>query len=216
MRQTRVLWLCLLFCCFCLFCRFAHADSIPGDPGIQVDDPTCPESGCQSVTAGSLFSFSSNAAGGGTTDFQLNGTVGFNTLDIETVGTFPMTSDVVCRSNAFGSCNVTFLDGVTDIYLSGCIIEGPCGIPADGRVFDIDLDNIVSANTAGAVCDNSTGICTTPDVGGWGANRSFSAIGGQNVADATTPFVSAPEPSSLFLLCTGAAAVALRRRIVKT
>lgn len=211
MRRTRVLWLCLLFC---IFCRLAHADSIPGDPGIQVDDPTCPQSGCTNVTAGTLFSFSSNAAGGGTTDFQLNGDIGFRTLDIETAGTFPMKSDVQCFSNAFGSCTVTFLNGVTDIYLSGCVNEVTCGIPADGRVFDIDLDNIVSADTPGAVCDPNTGICTTPDVGGWGANRSFSAIGG-NLADVTTPFVSAPEPSSLFLLCTGAAAAALRRRMAK-
>lgn len=200
MRRTSLLWLCLLFC---FFAGLAQADNVPVDPQMQVDDPTCPESGCVPVTFGQPFTFSSNATGGGTTFFQIQGDSGFSTLDIETAGTFASTSDVQCITNAFGNCTVTFLDGVTDIYLSGCI-EGPC-IQAGG-IFDIDLDNVQ--------CDGSD--CTAPDpgTGGWGANRSFAAIGGDS-PDATTPFISAPEPSGFFLLCTGGAAVALRRRLIR-
>ena len=206
MRRTRVLWLCLLFC-LCLFCKLAHADSIPIDPDIQVNDPTC-DSGCTNVTAGTPFTFSSNPSGGGTTNFRLNGS-GFFTLDIETVGAFA----VNCFSNAFGNCTSKVIGGVTDIYLSGCV-EGPC-LLGDGSIFDIDLDNVVLAEGGGCVL-NTDRTCETPTpgTGNWGANHSFTAIGG-NFADATTPFISAPEPSSFFLLCTGAAAVGLRRRMMK-
>jgi PEP-CTERM motif len=204
MRQTRVLWLCLLFC---LFCTFAYADSIPIDPDIQVNDPSC-DSGCTNVTAATPFTFSSNASGGGTTNFRLNGS-GFFTLDIETVGTFA----VNCFSNAFGSCTSKVIGGVTDIYLSGCS-DSPC-LRGDGSIFDIDLDNVILSEGGGcALSTDGTCQTPTPGTGSWSAIQSFTAIGG-NFADATTPFISAPEPSSFFLLCTGAAAGALRRRMIK-
>jgi len=214
MIRTPLLWLCFL----CLLCAgpLLRADNIP-DPDIQVDDPTCPESGCTNVTAGTFFTFSSNATGGGTTFFQLStSSAGFSTLDIETAGIFGSTTDVKCFTNVFGSCTVKFLGGVTDIYLSGCI-EGPCISP--GGIFDINLDTIAfdtAGNPLPPGCATSIGGCPgiTPGVGDWGANRSFTAIGG-NFADVTTPFISAPEPSSFFLLCSGAAAVALRRKMVK-
>lgn len=214
MLRIRVSWLCLLFCFCCA--PVLRASNIP-DPDIQVDDPICPESGCTPVSFGTPFTFSSDPAGGGTTFFQINAeSGGFSTLDIETAGIFGMTTDVRCFSNAFASCTVNFLGGVTDIYLSGCV-EGPC-ISA-GSVFDINLDTLAfdsEGNPLPSGCQFSSNGCPgiTQGTGDWGANRSFMAIGG-NFADVKTPFISAPEPSSLFLLCSGAAVVALRRRPMK-
>ena len=213
MRPTRLLWLCFFLC---FLAALAHADGLPPvDPQMQVDDPTC--DGCPTVVANTPFTFSSNAAGGGTSIFMVGGDIGFNTLDIETAGTFPSTTDVQCFSNAFEGCNVSFLDGVTDIFLTRCVGEFcKSGLPL-GTVFDIDLDNVVFNSDGVPQCDPTTGVCqTTPGVGGWGSNRAFAAIGG-NGPDATTPFISAPEPSSILLLCSGAAGfVGLRKRMGST
>lgn len=216
MSPTRLLWLCFFLC---FLAALAHADGLPPvDPQMQVDDPTC--DGCPTVMANAPFTFSSNATGGGTSVFTVGGDINFSTLDIETAGIFGSTTDVQCFSNAFGSCTVKFLDGVTDIFLSGCVNEVTCGIPV-GRAFDIDLDTIAfdtAGNPLPLGCQFSASGCPaiTPGVGDWGPNRSFTAIGG-NGPDATTPFISAPEPSSILLLCSGAAGfVGLRKRMGST
>lgn len=212
MLKSRLLW---LFSVLLLSAAYVHADGI--DPVIQVDDPTCPESGCTQVFSGVPFTFSSNATGGGTTVFQVSpNSAGFTTLDIETVGTFPNTSDVQCFSNEF-SCNVTFIDGVTDIFLTASTFcDGDVcsthGFPP-GDVFDIDLDNLVLDATGHPIFNN--GIAeTTPGVGGWEPNQEFNALAGLTTAP-TTPRISAPEPSSIFLLFAGVAAIGARRRILR-
>jgi len=213
MLRSRVLW---LFSVIVLSVATLHADGIPGDPVIQIDDPTCPQTGCQQVSALTPFTFSSNATGGGTTVFQVNpDSAGFSTLDIETVGIFQNLTDVQCLSNAFNHCSVSFLDGVTDIFLSNTcdVIEGPCaGGFAPGTVFDIDLDNLVLDSDGRPIFDQDHVAETTQDVGGWGPNRGFNAIADLATAP-TTARISAPEPSSIFLLLTGAAALVARRKL---
>ncbi|HET8826748.1 MAG TPA: PEP-CTERM sorting domain-containing protein [Terriglobales bacterium] len=215
MIKRHVLW---LFSVLVLSVATLHADGIPGDPVIQIDDPTCPQTGCQQVSAATPFTFSSNAAGGGTTVFQVNpDSAGFSTLDIETVGTFQNLSDVQCFSNAFNHCSVSFLNGVTDIFLfNTCqVIEGACpGGFAPGTVFDIDLDNLVLDSDGRPIFDQNGVAETTQDVGGWGPNRGFNALAGLTTAP-TTARISAPEPSSIFLLLTGAAALVARRKLLK-
>jgi hypothetical protein len=215
MLKSRLLW---VFSVLVLSVATLHADGIPGDPVIQVDDPTCPQTGCTQVSALTPFTFSSNAAGGGTTVFQVNpDSQGFFTLDIETVGIFANTTDVQCFSNAFSQCHVNFLDGVTDIFLSNtCVVlEGPCptGLAA-GTVFDIDLDNLLLDPTTGQPIFHDGVAETTEGVGGWGPNRGFNAIADLTTAP-TTARISAPEPSSMLLLLTGAAALVARRKVVK-
>ena len=213
MRQTRIFWLCCLFCFCCA--PLLRADNIP-DPDIQVDDPTCTEtSPCQSVSAGVPFSFSSGPNGGtapGTNNFIVSGNTPFSELDIETVGSF----SVGCFSNVYGSCTVRNLGGVTDIFLQGCFDDRGCGLPV-GTPFSINLDNVLRDQAGNPICDPTTGVCQTGQagVGGWGSNHAFEAIGGNNLTLLNTPFLTAPEPSSLFLLCSGGAAVALRRKLVR-
>lgn len=184
MRKSRFLWLCSL--CL-LFSGMVFADSVPpGDPVIQVDDPVCPEEGCQTVVSNQQFTFSANANGGGTTTFQVGGNVGFTTIDIETQGIFSSIEDVQCLSDKF-TCQVRFLDGVTDMFFTAnnfCEFECTIGFPV-GDVFSVDLDNF-----------------GTPGVGGWGAGQQFFAIA--NITQPTSPRIPTPEPSSLLLLPAGA------------
>lgn len=194
MLKNRGLWLC---CIIVFSLASLYADTVPGDPTMVVNDPTC--DGCQVVNALTPFTFSSNAAGGGTTVFQVNPNgPGFFSLDIETPGTFSSTDLVNCSSNEF-NCTVSFLGDVTDIFFSQRTCDlalecSPGGFPA-GDVFSVDLDNP-----------------GTVDVGGWGPNREFTAIANLTSAP-TDPRISAPEPSSLFLLGTGAALLAGRKRM---
>jgi hypothetical protein len=154
------------------------------------------------VNALTPFTFSSNAAGGGTTVFQVNPNgPGFFSLDIETPGTFSSIDLVNCSSNEF-NCTVRFLGDVTDIFFTQrtCDITIECspgGFPA-GDVFSVDLDNP-----------------GTVDVGGWGPNREFTAIANLTTAP-TSPFIQTPEPSSVLLWISGAATLVTRRKLVKS
>jgi len=185
MRKNRLLWLCSV--CL-LFSGLVFADSVPaGDPVIQVDDPVCPEGGCPQVFAQQQFTFSANANGGGTTTFQVGGDIAFTTIDIETRGIFNSIEDVQCLSNKF-TCQVSFLDGVTDMYFTAnsCGEVEVCFLGFQpGDIFSVDLDNF-----------------DTPGIGGWGAGREFFAIA--DVTQPTSPRIPTPEPSSLLLLPAGA------------
>ena len=195
MKSQRLFW---AFSIFFVLCGFAHADSIPGDPSMVVNDPTC--DGCQVVNALTPFTFTSNNAGGGTTVFRVNPNgPAFFSLDIETPGIFASTSDVQCSSNEF-DCTVRFLGDVTDIFFTQRFCDGECspgGFPA-GDVFSVDLDNP-----------------GTPNIGGWGPDRPFSAIANLTSAPTEALISSVPEPSSLALFGAGIAVLAGRRKAAR-
>lgn len=189
MRSSRLLWLCFLVC---FLGGFAHANTLPpGDPMMQVDDPTCtPTAGnTQTITAGQIDAFTT-PDGNGCFGFQMVGNASFTTLDIQ-VNDTSFTS-IVCTSNGF-LCNHTTLDNdtVTDLFFTECPDCNKNGFPA-GAFFTVDLSP-----------------------GGWNPNTFY--IEANLTAPADGPNLSqqyAPEPSSVFLLCTGAAGLfGLRKRI---
>jgi hypothetical protein len=167
---------------------------------MQVNDPRCTTDFCGTQVGGTNgtdpFTFSSNDIGGGAFSFHIS--VDVTTLDIETPGTFPVTTDVSCTSNVFATCDVSFLGGVTDIFLSNqrCFENCLSGIPTS-EYFTIVLNDDLSLNTQGK--------------GGWGPDRPFTAEANLSAAP-TTALISAPEPSSLLLLATGAVTLAGRRK----
>ena len=213
MARSRLFCLFLVLSCLPLVTR-AHADGTPADPDIQVNDPICDSTKpCAPLVGGTTgttpFTFFSNSTGGGTTTFEVDptNTSGFFSLDIEVAGAFNVTN---CISNKF-VCTPTILGGtVTDMFFTESCIEGSCtGGFGPGDVFTIDLDNIVCS---------ATGQCQTPNpgTGGW----TINGVGGlmftaeANLSSApTSPLIGAPEPSSIFLLCSGAALVATRRKL---
>jgi hypothetical protein len=196
---------------FLAFSAFAHADSIPGDPVIQVDDPTCggvEQPPCPIVSALTPFPFFANSSGGGATSFETDPTQpGIRTFDVETLGTFTSTSAVQCFSNVF-TCNVTFIGNntVTDIFFSRC---SDCSALTPGAIITIDLGNLASTD-----CDPSLGHCQTTTGGGWQANQAFVGETGLTTAP-LAPLISSPEPSSIFLLAAGSAALFGRRKFLK-
>ena len=211
MLKMRLLWLLSVLL---LSVGSLYADGV--DPVIQIDDPTCPPSGCTQVFSQQPFTFSSNDAGGGTTVFQVSPkSQGFTTLDIETIGTFgDTTSNVQCFSNEF-SCNVTFIDGVTDIFLSRFCDRDVCsGGFAPGDIFDIDLDNLVLDANGNPIFINGVAETNGEGIGGWGPNREFSALANLTSAP-TTPRITAPEPSSALLLFAGVGALFARRKLLR-
>jgi hypothetical protein len=213
MLKSRLLWLCSVLL---LSAAYVHADGI--DPIIQVDEPQC--TGTQVVTPGQIFTFSAGAAdspnaGGGCTGFvaasniDTRGTA-ITSLDIEAIA--PNITDptqVTCLSNTFG-CQVNLLSGVLDIYLSVCGDCGQRGI-APGEIFSINLSDLLLVNVD-PVSDGNGGFETIP-TGSWIAGQQFSAIADRSFS--TTPFLSAPEPSSVFLLLGGIGALGARRKLFK-
>src|SRR5258708_7607195 len=116
-----------------LLSGFAYADTLPGDPAIEINDPICDSSTPCAPIVNPLvpFTFSANASGNSQsplTSFEVNPAgPAFFSLDVQTLGTFPNISFVVCTSNKF-QCDVTFVDGVTNLFFHkpvGC--EFSCG-----------------------------------------------------------------------------------------
>ena len=220
MSKNRFLWLLSVVL---LSAAYVHADGI--DPVIQVDDPQC--SGTQVVTPGQIFSFSAGAAntpnaGGGCTGFVAAGNVdtrgtAITSLDIEAIApniTDPITQ-VTCLSNVFQSCQARVINGVLDIYLTTVCGEGcPPGI-TPGTPFSINLSDLLLIEGQRQQDPNDPGAFQTIPTGSWIAGQPFSAIADPSGGQPTTPFLTAPEPSSVFLLLTGVAAIAARRRLVK-
>lgn len=167
-----------------------HADSLPADPKMVVNDPIC-EEGCATPIDSTMFSFSSNGNGGGFLVFQNVSDIDWTTLLIET-GSIPFNvpaNTVTCQSNAFQSCRVLNLaGGITAMFFSGTNGENFLGIP-NGFEFTINLN------------DDVDGVPNTDPngFGGWGANRNFSAT-----ANATSPV---PEPATLTLMSVGVGAL---------
>jgi hypothetical protein len=197
--RNRLLWLCFVFN---MLAGIAYADGI--DPVMQVRDPSCFEGPCATEvggeTGGDPFLFSSNANGGGSFAFHIGTQV--TTLDIQTGGIFPSLTDVNCTSNVF-HCEVRFLDGVTDMFLTEFDHCESCGIPPTD-FFTVVLNDIPPG--AELAPFNPQGS------GGWGALRDFRAQANLTTAP-NTALISAPEPSSLLLLATGVVTLVGRRKL---
>ena len=229
MKSSRLLWV-VVACFFLSFSTvFAHADSVPGDPVMQVDDPQC--TGTQVVTPGQIFTFSAGGpgptAGGGCTGFVAaagnvdTGGQTITSLDIQTFDpniTDPKTQ-VTCLSNAFAGCQATPLSGgVVDIFLTQCSLTvESCGKGiAPGQNFSINLSNLLLDESGNRISDpNDPGAFETQSGGGWIVGEEFAGIADPTGGDATTPFITAPEPSSLFLLATGIAALGRMKKLLK-
>jgi hypothetical protein len=228
MKGSRLLLCALVVFSFLSFSSVvAHADSIPGDPVMQVDDPQC-TTNPTTVTPGAIFNFSAGAAnsptpGGGCTAFRAaNGELAptITSLDIETFDpniTDPNTQ-VNCLSNAFGSCTARLLNGVLDIFLTNNCDGDTCGTGiAPGQIFSINLSNLALDSNGNPIPDpNTPGAFETVSEGGWIDGEGFGGIADPSGGDATTPFITTPEPSSLFLLAIGIAALSRTKKLLKT
>jgi hypothetical protein len=176
----------------CLLSGFAYANSVPGDPMMVVDDPSCTPTAAntQTISAGTssgpIESFTS-PDGSGCFGFQIVGNNAFTTLDIQVNQTY---ASIVCSSNGFLCTPTTLDDGsVTDLFFTECPDCGKNGFPV-GALFAVDLSP-----------------------GGWGANTFY--IEANLPAPADNPNLSqafAPEPSSVLLLSTGVIALAGLRK----
>ena len=190
---------CLAFPIFILLvsATVVHADGVPVDPKMVVNDPLCFE-GCGTALESTVFSFSSNANGGGFLTFQNVSGLTWTSLLIET-GSDPFNvpaNSVTCQTNAFLSCQVSDLaGGITAMFFSGTNGETVLGIPNDFN-FTINLN------------DDLPGGGTNVDPGGsggWGANRIFNAA-----ANVPSPV---PEPATLTLMGVGIGALVARKKL---
>ena len=176
---------------------FAFADGLPGDPAIEINDPTCPvETSCPTITAQSVFTFSADANGNGHLFFTIDPKgPALTDIDIQTVGIFPDISFVQCTSDVF-ACDVTFIGNVTNMFFHapGCDFD-ECPPPPFYPAGDA-LQILLGTNANG---------------GSWQPNQLFAAKYDVGAAS-TTAFISTPEPSSLLLFGTGAI-FALRRKL---
>jgi hypothetical protein len=215
MLKSRLLW---LFSVLLLSAAYVHADGI--DPVIQVDDPQC--TGTQTVTPGQIFTFNADSSGGGCNGFvaarqESDGPL-ITSLDIEAIAPniTDATTQVTCLSNAFAFCQARLLNGVLDIFLARCESEFCSTGINSGQAFSINLSDLALDQAGNRIPDpNDPGAFETVAGGGWIADQLFSAIADPSGGQPTTPFITAPEPSCVFLLFTGAAALAARRRIMK-
>ena len=201
MKGTRSLWLSLTLV---LLSGLAYGSSSPGDPGIEIDDPSCTPTLTQTITAGQIDSFSTTSAGTGCFGFTIaGGSAAFNTVDIQ-VGAFFDLSTINCFSPNYGCQKSTLDDGtVTDLFftaLPSCIdcSATSTGTQAygGGTMFVVDL--------------------TADQFGNWGAN-TFFIRGGSSTAPADNPnliqLAAVPEPSMLLLFGIGAALTRIKLRV---
>lgn len=201
MKGSRLLlWVLVVLSFFSFSSVLAHADGLPpGDPVMQVDDPTCtPAAGVpnQNVTSGQIFTFSADGNGGGCLGFNVVGNLAFETLDFQFgQGHAVNASAETCSSDAFqctpsnldGTCDTTCTQGtVTDVFFTANICE-------------ID------------VCNSGFPVGTffTVFLEGYDPGTTFFAEANLS-APADNPTLiqqGVPEPASTFLLCTGLAGV---------
>ena len=202
MRQTQMLWLFLMVC---LFAGLAHGNSLPGDPQVEIDDPSCAPTLTQNISAGQIENFSTTSAGTGCFGFNIvSGT--FNSIEIQ-IGAFIDPATITCFSPDYGCSKSNLDDGtVTDLLFTALLIPSECfeschpsgPYTAGGPTFVVDLRG--------------------DSFGNWGA-QTFYIRGDNSTTPTDNPnliqLFNAPEPSSFALLGTGAAAIAARRKLLK-
>jgi len=185
-----------------LLSGLAYANGLPGDPGIEIDDPSCTPTLTQTITAGQIDSFSTPTAGTGCFGFTILGSsAAFQTIDVQ-VGAFFDLSTINCFSPNYGCQKSTLDDGtVTDLFFTAfptdVCIEGSCSQAyGGGTTFVVDL--------------------TADQFGNWGANKFFIR-GGSSTAPADNPnliqLAAVPEPSMLLLFGIGAAFTRIKLRV---
>jgi hypothetical protein len=119
-----------VFALLIVLCAAASFADSSADPGIIIRDPTCAE-GCNPV--GLQFNFGTPSSGTGELNFLNASGVDWYNLKLVESG---VNADIIsCFTDAFLSCTVTTVDGVTTILLSG-VNENYTGIGAD-HAFDI-------------------------------------------------------------------------------
>lgn len=199
MKGSRLLlWALVAFSFLSFSSVLAHADGLPpGDPVMQVDDPTCtPTLGTQNVSSGQIFSFTADGNGGGCAGFNVVGNSPFETLDFQfgqghavDAGAETCSSDAfTCvTSNLDGSCDTTCTQGtVTDVFFTANVCEVEVcnsGFPV-GTFFTVFLEGY----------DPGTTFFAEANLGAPADNPTLIQQG-------------VPEPASTFLLCTGLAGV---------
>lgn len=114
------------------FATLAYADSSL-DPTIVIRDPACPTPGCMSV--GQNFTFGVPSSGFGTLFFTNASGANWTNLKLTEVGV--SANVITCTTEAFASCIVSTINGVTTIFLSG-VNKNFLGIPA-GQNFSIQF-----------------------------------------------------------------------------
>lgn len=196
MKGTRSLWLSLTLV---LLSGLAYGSSSPGDPGIEIDDPSCTPTLTQTITAGQIDSFSTPSAGTGCFGFTIAGSsAAFQTIDVQ-VGAFFDLSTINCFSPNYGCQKSTLDDGtVTDLFFTAFRDCSDCSSQAygGGTTFVVDL--------------------TADQFGNWGAN-TFFIRGGNSTAPADNPnliqLAAVPEPSMVLLFGIGAAFTRIKLRV---
>src|SRR5262249_4907671 len=105
MKSCRLLlWALVAFSFLSFSSVLAHADGLPpGDPVMQVDDPTCTPTGpTTGVSSGQIFSFTADANGGGCFGFVVVGNADFETMDFQFGQGNAVPADAEnCSSDAF-------------------------------------------------------------------------------------------------------------------
>jgi len=103
--------------------------TLAADPGVHVDDPLGP-----ATPVGLSFTFTSDASGGGVSNFTNASGVTFTFLEIDVAAPMPLGS-IVCGGKAFTSC---FRQSFTEGGFATIDFFGGSGIP-NGMAFQIDL-----------------------------------------------------------------------------
>ena len=148
MVRTRVLRVVIVLA------AFAHADSNL-DPTIVIRDPVCPSAGCMQV--GTHFSFGVPSQGFGSLFFSNASGENWTSLLLTEVGVAANLID--CTSNAFATCTVSTINGVTTLFLSG-VNKNFLGIPA-GQNFSIAFGCVDGTCWPGGL--DFTAVANTPE-----------------------------------------------------
>lgn len=129
---------------------------LAGRPSIIINsDPPDP------IVAGSTFSFTANATGGG--DISVTNESGQRWFSLDIFVNLPESTPIICGPGPFGTCTTTVTNGPNNTFNYDISLgPSPLGIQI-GENFSIDLD------------DNGLIDIDPNGTGSWGPNTQFSA-----------------------------------------